>query len=227
SARLRKDLKPSNIIISSERAPFLVDFGSGDLLTHHRLEQAQITPLGWTHGDQTQSLNSTPIYTAPEVFGSGQYSVLSDVYALGVIVYQIVAGDTLKPMAPGWEHDVDDEILAEDIAAATQSDPMNRLPTAQAFAERLRTIDKRRAQVTEARALARREAALKEKLLRSRQRRPWLIATMASIIVGLLLSIRFAIDANDARDEAERRAIQAEMAREYLLETLYYTTPAI
>ncbi|MEO1304150.1 MAG: hypothetical protein AAFV37_04175, partial [Pseudomonadota bacterium] len=47
------------------------------------------------------------------------------------------------------------------------------------------------------------------------------------IIVGLLLSIRFAIDANDARDEAERRAIQAEMAREYLLETLYYTTPAI
>ena len=224
---LHKDLKPSNIIISDEGVPSLVDFGSGELLSGERLEKAQITPLGWTHDDQNPSLESTPIYTAPEVFESAQYSVLSDVYALGVITYQIMSGHILKPMAPGWEKDIDDDILIEDIAAATQTDPSNRLATAQAFAESLRSLDERRVAASEARARTARAEDLEKKLERSRMRRPWLIATVASLIIGLALSVLFAVDASSARSEAERRAVQAELAREYLLETLYYTTPAI
>ena len=229
---LHKDIKPSNILIdpaaeTPARGVRLVDFGSGDLVMAERLAEASITPLGWTHSDQNTPLNSTPMYTAPEVFSSGLYSIKSDVFALGMIVYQIMAGDTRKPMASGWEQDIDDDILCADIAEATLGDPGKRLASAELLSRRLESLEGRRAQAEAARLQAEREAALQESIDRARARRPWLVAAGLSLLAGIAASSWFGIDANAARKEAEHRARQAEIAREFTSEILVYTAPAM
>ena len=220
---IHKDLKPSNILMDSSIQLRLADFGSSDILAREALEKADLTPLGWTHSDLVNPMNSTPIYTAPEVFEGAAYSIRSDVYALGVITYQIVTCQLGKPMAPGWEDDLNDPLLAADIAAATHGDPERRLAIAASLSDRLKRLSERREAAKDA-AL---QAEMERALARARQRRPWIIAAGVSLLAGLGASLWFGIETANARQEAERRANQAELAREFLLETLYYTTPAI
>jgi hypothetical protein len=42
------------------------------------------------------------------------------------LLYQLVAGDFRKPLSPGWEADVADPLLREDIALAANGDPGRR-----------------------------------------------------------------------------------------------------
>jgi len=43
------------------------------------------------------------MYLAPEVLAGQSPSAGADVYALGVMLYQLLIGDFRKPLAPGWE----------------------------------------------------------------------------------------------------------------------------
>src|SRR3546814_18079988 len=52
--------------------------------------------------------------------------------------------DLRRPLAPGWEQDIDDELLREDIAAATDGNPARRLASVTALTDRLRSRDARR-----------------------------------------------------------------------------------
>ena len=54
----------------------------------------------------------------------------SDVYALGLLLYQMVVADLRRPLATGWQRDVDDELLREDISAATEGRPDKRIKSA-------------------------------------------------------------------------------------------------
>ena len=88
----------------------------------------------------------------------------SDIYALGLVLYQLMVGDLRRPLAPGWEADVDDELLREDIAAATDGTPSRRLASVDELCERLRGREARRTgrlrlREAEARAQLRRAAA--------------------------------------------------------------------
>src|SRR3546814_11899439 len=92
------------------------------MLDAQRLHALGITRLGFTQTVAALDTSGTPLYLAPEVL-SGQPSTLqSDIYALGVMLYQAVVGDWNRPLAPGWERQVDDELLREDIAAAVDGD---------------------------------------------------------------------------------------------------------
>lgn len=68
-----------------------------------------------------------------------------DVRELGILTYRLAAGDLSLPWAPFWERDVDDELLREDVAAATDRDVHRRI-SAEELARRLRTLDDRRAE---------------------------------------------------------------------------------
>lgn len=110
---LHKDVKPSNVLIATpEGQPRarLSDSGVGAVTEAKRLAEAGITMLGLTACSEAistpSSLSGTRIYTAPEV------------YALGVMLYQVVVGDLTRALAPGWRRDVTDELLAEDIGTA-------------------------------------------------------------------------------------------------------------
>lgn len=77
---IHRDVKPSNIMITPEGQPILTDFGLVMLPTH----KSQAT-IGNTFG--------TPHYVAPEQAISSAAAVsASDIYSLGVILYEITTG---------------------------------------------------------------------------------------------------------------------------------------
>ena len=133
---LHKDLKPGNVLILPMGDPGragwqlkVADFGSGGLAEPSRLRELGITNLGFTRTEAPgfQALTGTLMYMAPEVLAGQSPTALADVYALGVMLYQLAAGDFRKPLSPGWEADVEDPLIREDIAAAACGDASRRL----------------------------------------------------------------------------------------------------
>ena len=190
---LHKDLKPGNILISTttEEKPQIkiADFGSAALLAPSRLGALGITNMGFTHTDDVGSLSGTVMYVAPEVVAGQSPSAASDVYALGVLLYQLAVGDFRKPLAPGWEAEVADPLLREDIAEAACGDPARRLKTADEFAERLTNLDRRRAEREEAERERRRAELAEHRRARARSRLPWLVSAavaLAAVAVAFL-----------------------------------------
>ncbi len=218
---LHKDLKPGNVLVEAGRqdgdalpAIKLADFGSGGVMDLARLEDLGITRLGFTRtvaiGDST---SATPLYLAPELQVGQPATVKADIYALGVILYQLVVGDPQRPLAPGWEADVDDELLREDIAAAVDGHPERRLGDAAALAARLRGLDARRAEreaQRDARLRAARARRLRRELARMRS------AVAALVVLAILATLAGGL-AWRSRDQALAARAAAELARDEAL----------
>lgn len=221
---LHKDLKPSNVLIAPHGDDWrlrVADFGSGRLLEPGRLDELGITRLGMTLTSALPTDSGmTLLYVAPEVLSGAAPSVKSDVYALGLILFQMLAGDLHRTLAPGWEPSIDDELLCEDIAAATNGDPARRLASVDVLMQRLqgreaRAIERKRLRDSDARALA------AERLLeRSRARRPWLIAAIVLLLLGLGLSLWQIRRVRAARTEAQQQAALAAATNRFLNDDL-------
>jgi eukaryotic-like serine/threonine-protein kinase len=191
---LHKDLKPANVLVAPRADGSLhvrlTDFGSSRLLDPDRLAALGITRLGLTLTSSALADSSgTPLYLAPELVGGAPSTLASDVYALGVMLYQMLLGDLGRPLAPGWERAIGDPILREDIAAATDGDPAQRLPSVGELTVRLRRLDARRAQREQERAAALAARNALEILQRSRARRPWMMAAVVLLVTGLGTSL--------------------------------------
>jgi non-specific serine/threonine protein kinase len=202
---LHKDLKPANVLVDESTGVLrirLTDFDSGTLTDPSRLAEWGITQ----HGTTLASPAGTPLYMAPELLLNHSPTVQSDLYSLGVMLYQLVVGDLRRPLASGWERGIDDELLRQDIADAANGDPQRRLTAVGELANRLRQLDARRQEcrrVTEQREA---EANVRQALDRARARRPWLIAAVAALALGLVISIGFFRAALLSRDEERSEA---------------------
>ncbi len=84
-----RDLKPENIILSPSGVK-LLDFG---LARQHRLSPA-IDPAGAgaSEGHSLAGLSGTPGYMAPEQYQGHELDARVDVFALGVIIYELMTG---------------------------------------------------------------------------------------------------------------------------------------
>lgn len=226
---LHKDLKASNIFMHGEGAalqPLLADFGGAGVMAEEVIANAGITRMGFTqHLDNAGQ--ATTLYLAPEVLEGQPQTIRGDVYALGVLLYQICAGDFRKPISPGWEQAISDELLRADIAEAVQGNPERRLSSAQELADRIASLAnrretlaaQRRLEAEQAAALAAAEQAQREnESLRARRKAMW--SVLAAIVIGLLASLRFAWLARQAEADARHAAGSAQAVTAFLTQDL-------
>ena len=83
---IHRDIKPSNVLLDKDGGVFVTDFGLA-------MRQAHGTAGGVAGpgGAQSTDFAGTPAYMAPELF-DGRVSARSDVYALGVMTFQLLTG---------------------------------------------------------------------------------------------------------------------------------------
>ena len=223
---LHKDLKPSNILVDYDRQgrPLakLGDFGSARLLDLERLALLEITRLGFT-GTAGDSAEGTALYLAPELLAGQQPTVQSDLYALGVALYQLAVGDFKRPLAAGWEEDIPDVLLREDIAHAAASQTARRCRDAAQFAERLQNHEARRAALDQAAEEARTQARLgaeaaelRQALAISQGRRRWQRGVLAVLVGGLMLAAALFWQTRQALQKTETARAETQAVLDFV-----------
>jgi serine/threonine-protein kinase len=75
---IHRDIKPDNVMITGDRVVKITDFG----IVH--IEEATFTPTG--------ALIGTPRYMSPEQVRGGRVDCRSDIYAVGIILYEALLG---------------------------------------------------------------------------------------------------------------------------------------
>lgn len=219
---IHRDLKPSNILLDGDE-PRLADFGLA----------AQLE----SGGDLTvaSAVLGTPHYLAPEAVksGSAALSAASDLYALGVILYEALAGRTpfagassaelpgllqnsepppLRLLAPGTPRDLETICLK-----CLERDPARRYPSTAVFAADLRHF-------LAGEPIVARPPGKRERFGRFARKHRTLIAvaggTGAALAAGIAVSTALAIRATRAERRASQQAAAATAIVNFLKDDL-------
>ena len=163
---IHRDIKPGNILVSCSKTVAgkaeilqpptakLTDFGIGHVISAEVLAGITATGLTGTPASSPSIPIGTHMYLAPEVLAGRPATVQSDLYSMGVVLYQLVAEDFSQPVTTDWARVIPDAVTRDDLQRCFAGNPEERFGSARELAEHLRSVSARR----EARARATRAA---------------------------------------------------------------------
>lgn len=225
---IHRDVKPSNILIDAGEPAGpsvhvrLTDFGIGQVLLAEYL--AGVTQAGFTRtmlADSASSKSGTQLYMAPELLAGKPASTRSDIYSLGVVLFQLTVGDFARPTTTDWALEVTDPLLREDLQHCFAGDPTDRFAAAGQLAATLRNLPLRRSEAARREA----EAAEKDRLHQQAERRRRITRISAGFAGGLLLVaivLAYSLHTTEQARKLQRlnayasdmKAVQTESARD-------------
>lgn len=211
-----RDLKPQNLYVETQVDGYrilLADLGAGAGVLPPGVDGSGVPIGNLTRLGSTEEELGSDIYLAPELLSGAAATIQSDLYALGLLVFQLMVGDLRRTLAPGWESMLADPLLAADIAEAANLDPAARPASAAVLADRLHSLESRRQSLEEAQRRARIERELgqiREAAGRRRRLLSVLGLLMLVAVVGLLVTLQLYRGAEAARAQALTALQQAE-----------------
>ncbi len=108
---VHRDLKPSNILVTADGQVRLLDFGIAKLMEGDRAAETQLTQLA--------GRALTPDYASPEQIRGEPIGTASDVYSLGVVAFELLAGARPYRLKRGSAAEVEEAVLAADVPLAS------------------------------------------------------------------------------------------------------------
>ncbi len=242
---LHRDLKPSNILVThldGEPQCKVIDFGIAKALDEPLLDSISMTNAG--------SMIGTPRYMSPEQMGSGgDVDTRSDVYSLGVLMYELLTGDSpytitkgsqslpalmreidsSNPVAPSTRSSINKPNLPRDLdwitLKAIERDPSRRYQSVTSLADDLQRF-------LENEPVNAGPPTIQYKLTKFYARnRASVIAGLIAVVAlfaGTSASVVFGLRANAAlileheqREIAQRQSKRVEDINDFLLEDLF------
>lgn len=132
---LHRDLKPSNLLVKQDGTPKLLDFGIAKIMlaAEEQNPGVEATIAGFRM--------LTPAYASPEQMRGDAATIRSDVYSLGVILYELLCGE--RPSLSTFQRDTSQRERPEEahlsahvraiVFNAIRWDPEERYPSVEAF----------------------------------------------------------------------------------------------
>jgi eukaryotic-like serine/threonine-protein kinase len=136
---IHRDIKPGNILVTSEGLPKLVDFGIAKLLDDGKsIPDATATVMPFM----------TPEYASPEQVYGLSATTATDIYSLGVVLYELLTGRSPYRLKSRVPHELAQAILDQEpqrqrlkgdldniVLMAMRKEPQRRYASAEQFAE--------------------------------------------------------------------------------------------